>query len=215
MLEVFRDFEVDGEEAKLTTFLAQFVKAMPSGWERDVNREKELGKLISSGRQFAFKIGATKQRPGATLFLLRDGRTLKITNIVPIEFGKFSRSQYNSFIDDFLEIALPIAHRLGLEPKVTSDQLDIRNLLAAEASDALRKFSALANKSTGSSHPMDRRRWITFLILEHRGGQRIDSDTLMRWFIEEERWPETEAHDLVSEFNFARELLSAYDQERT
>jgi hypothetical protein len=64
MLEVFRDFEINGEQSKLTTFLSQFVKEMPSGWKRDLNREKEIRNRYSGGRQFAFRIRAwTYQHP--------------------------------------------------------------------------------------------------------------------------------------------------------
>jgi hypothetical protein len=214
LLEVFRDFEIHGEQSKLTTFLSQFVKALPHRWKRDITREKEIRQLFNDGRQFVFRIAANDQRPGATLFVLRRGSTLRVANVVPTEVGQLSKRQYNSYIEEFSRIASPIAQRLGLQAKITSDQRDIRDLLTTEAFEALQAFSVAANKSTGSSHPSDRRRWLAFLVHEHIGGRRLDTDTLQRWLIEEEKWPETEAYDLASEFEFARALLSTYDTER-
>ena len=214
MLEVFRDFEIRGDPSKLTTFLSQLVKALPRTWKRDVNREKELRDLSGSGRHFALKVGADGDRPNVFLFLYREGHTLKVTNVVPVEYGELSRQQYNSVIEDLSQIAVPIADKLSLEAIATTGQLDIREILSPRAFQALRGFSAGANKTTGSSHPMDRRRWISFLILQHTEARRLDPDILIRWLIEEDGWPETEAHDLGSEFEFARELLSSYDHDR-
>jgi hypothetical protein len=178
LLEVFRDFEIHGEEPKLTTFLSQLVKVLPPGWKRDAILEKEIRHSLADGRQFVFRIEADDERPGANLFVLRRGPMLRVTNIVPTEIGQLSRRHYNSYIEEFSQIASPIAQRLGLQANITSDQRDIRNLLNPEAFAALRVFSVAANKNTGSSHPMDRRRWLAFLILEHTGGRRLDSHTL-------------------------------------
>jgi hypothetical protein len=45
-----------------------------------------------------------------------------------------------------------------------SDAQDLENLLGEEAARRLEAFSAGVNKTTGSSHPADRDRWLAFLI---------------------------------------------------
>jgi hypothetical protein len=216
LLEVFQDFEIKGDQTKLTTFLSQLSRALPESWKRNSNREKEIRHASNDGdRTFVFTIAPMDNRPTANLFLVRHDHSLRITNVVPIEFGQLSKEQYNSFIDDFSRAALPIAERLRLKTTITSSQLDVRELLGDKTFRALKAFSSAANKTTGASHPLDRRRWLSFLILQQLEGSRLDGDILTRWFIEEEKWPDSEAFDLGNQFEFARELLRAYDQGRT
>jgi hypothetical protein len=213
LLEVFRDLEIRGERTKLTNFLSQFAKSLPPGWKRDRAREKEIGPYLQ-GRQFVFQVGVQDDRPSARLFIVVQDECLKVTNIVPMELHKLTRSDYNSFVEQFSQIASPIARKLGLPIRLTSNQRDISELLDSETLRALRAFSAGANKSTGSAHPMDRNRWFRFLILAHLGGGGLDNETLQRWLVEEEKWPQAEAFELVIEFEFARDLLSKYDETR-
>ncbi|WP_439395187.1 hypothetical protein ACRQ5Q_39450 [Bradyrhizobium sp. PMVTL-01] len=216
MLEVFRNFEITGDQAKFTNFLSQLSKSLPSGWKRNANREKEIRHASAKdARTFVFSIAPQGERPAANLFLMRSAHSVRITNVVPVEYGKLSKSQYNSFIDEFSRAAAPIAESMGLDATVTSGQLDVRTLLGDSTFRALKAFSQMANRTTGATHPLDRGRWLDFLILQHIEGARLDGDILTRWFIEEERWPDSEAYDLGSQFEFARELLRAYDQERT
>jgi hypothetical protein len=215
LIEVFRELEITGDTAKLTTFLSQFVKALPHGWHRDVAREKEIRRNTSDARHFAFRVAANEARPDVHLYLVRSGPLLRVSNVTPTQLGQISRRQYNSCIEEFWRIASPITERLGLQTSLTSGELNISEMLSPEAMKALRGFSSLANMSSGASHPSDYQRWLNFLVLAHKSGSTLDADKLQRWLIDEERWPETEAHDLGSKFDFARELLSAYDKSGT
>ena len=80
-----------------------------------------------------------------------------------------------------------------------------------EAADALHLFSVMANKATGSSHPMDAHRWRDFLIADHKANGCLDSYNLRRWLVEVEDWPFEEAQDLISDREKAVELLEHYD----
>jgi hypothetical protein len=150
LLEVFRDLEIHGARSKLTSFLAQFVKALPPGWKRDIAREKEIGRW-SEGRQFVFHVTAQNGRPAARIFILVRDETLKITNVVPDKSGRLTRSEYNSFFEQFDQIASPIARKLGLVIHMTSNQRNVGELLSSDALAALRAFSGLANKSGAAS----------------------------------------------------------------
>ena len=79
-----------------------------------------------------------------------------------------------------------------------------------EIARLLVQFSGAANQSSGSSHPADFKRWATFLVTVHRSGKRLDNDLLYAT-LREQGWPKEKASDLVSEFEFARELLSIAD----
>ena len=53
-----------------------------------------------------------------------------------------------------------------------------------------------------------------FLAQAHRDRTTLDSETLSRWLIEVEGWPEEQASGLADQFAFARDLLKAYDEDR-
>ena len=84
--------------------------------------------------------------------------------------------------------------------------------LSEAAADALRRFNALANKSTGASHPYDRQRWFDFVIQTHTDRSELDPDLLHRWLIESEDWPEDQASDLAIEYERSRALLARFEE---
>lgn len=221
-MEVFRELEVTGGgPAQRLSFIDEVSKDLPAGWKRDQAIETDLNRRLSDGqKQFAFYISAVAAiapdlpRPAARLFIAVRNNALTVTNIVPDGVAQLSRSQYNSIILEFQRIASPAARQLGLETKTTSDQVEISELVSPETWQALKSFSAAANKGTGSSHPMDRDRWFEFLILIHTTENNLDTHFLERWLTEEAGWPDDVATDLVVQFEFGTDLLNAYDKQR-
>jgi hypothetical protein len=116
-------------------------------------------------------------------------------------------------LQDFAErIARPAAQRVGFQVKTTAARQSVEDWLSPKAAKALTLFSRAANKSRGSSHPLDRRRWFQFLIEAHAGGGHLDVQTLSRWLTEVEGWDDEHAVELAIEYEFGLELLSEYDQ---
>jgi hypothetical protein len=211
LLEVFRELEVTGDTSVLDDFIDRVSRALPDGWSRNRAREKDA-KLVGGHRLFAFHCKDVGRWPAADLFLARDYGRFKVTNIVPEKAGSLSRSQYNAVLNEFAEQAIrPAASALGLEVSVTDEHAPITRWLSAEATLLLRQFSENANKGTGSSHPLDFSRWAAFLIQAHRDGSELDAQTLLRWLVEEEDWPEDTADRLAIEYEFSHELLQQYD----
>jgi hypothetical protein len=148
------------------------------------------------------------------VFLTRRGKALKITNIVP-EIGELTRQQYNALVEAFDALCEPVAERHGLSVHVSSDHQDISDLLTPRTMRALQLFSNAANRGTGSSHPLGRKRWLKFLVLAHDENATLDTETLTRWLIEEQRWSEDQAVKLSVQYEFAHELLEQYDKSST
>jgi hypothetical protein len=57
-------------------------------------------------------------------------------------------------------------------------------------------------------------RWRRVLLSLHAEGWPVDSETLTRWLVEEEGWPEDRAWELRAEIALARDLLQDYDLAR-
>jgi len=217
VLEMFKDLSIRGDPAQLDAFINDVSAHLAPGWSRHLEGEKNLREMALSveDHQYAFRRKAGNGLPAAGLFLIRRQDRLDVTNIVPQQARELSKAQYNAILDEFVDRnARPAAGRLGLMIELTPDRRPITHWLSEEAARRLRSFSGAANKGTGSSHPMDFQRWAAFLIQVHREEAALDSGTLQRWLIEEEGWPEEKAIDLTIEFEFARDLLKAYDAER-
>jgi hypothetical protein len=83
----------------------------------------------------------------------------------------------------------------------------MKNIISAGAFTALQGFTGLADKSTGSSHSLDRQKWCRFLVELRQGGRIPTSNDVRDWFLQN-GWYEDVAIDLVCEFEFACDLLA-------
>lgn len=138
-----------------------------------------------------------------------------MSNIVPLQAGELGYGKYNAILRDFEKrIAAPAARKADFEVKTTAARQSIDDWVPSKVADALRRFSAWANKSTGSAHPADRKRWLEFLVEAHAANAELGSDDLVRWLAEVEGWDDDHAYELAIQYEFGLELLSEYDRLR-
>ena len=102
----------------------------------------------------------------------------------------------------------------GFTVETSKAQKTLEDFASEKVARSLRRFSAAANKSTGAGHPLDERRWHTFLIDAHQDNADLDAPALARWLREDEGWPEDVAHALAVEYETGRALLKSYDAAR-
>ncbi len=138
----------------------------------------------------------------------------RLGNIVPLEHGSLGIVGYNDalagFINDVIE---PARETMQIMINLTPRKQTLSDWTSDEAADALTQFSNAANMSTGMNHPADAARWRAFVIADHRSKKKtLSSDKLRRWLIEVERWPEDDADDLTTYWEFGKELLIDYDE---
>jgi hypothetical protein len=104
--------------------------------------------------------------PDAFLWMFPQGKknAWRVTNIVPVESNSsFTEETYYSLLVSFWEATLPIANEVGV--KISVPQLDVgpEYWLTEKQVKLLDSFSQRANRSTGSSHPLDEQRWFDFV----------------------------------------------------
>ena len=81
----------------------------------------------------------------------------------------------------------------------------------------LEAFCNSANKTTGSSHPSDEKRWFDFICQTVEDSQTFDYDTLLRFLMDEEYWGKRSLDNVESMGRFAwdeqhaSELALEYD----
>lgn len=136
----------------------------------------------------------------------------RVVNIVPVEPGELGVQGYNDALEGFLrDVVEPARESLDIDIEVSAREQTMTDWTSEEAAGALRRFSAAANRSTGTSHPADEKRWWAFVVADHRARGTLRGQLLRQWLIEVDRWPAEVASDLVSDWEKGQELLATYD----
>ena len=212
-IEVFQDLDLTcaGETNALPSVLERRVRAP---WRNAPEVETMMAETTRAGAEkyLVFERTASEHVRATRLVLYRDDGIYRIANIVPTDERRgLGERGYNDALNDFVDRVLRPCEGDGLSIELTKRRQKITDWTSVEAADALRVFSAAANKATGTSHPMDAERWRTFLIADHRAQSSLSAGNLERWLVEIEEWPVEEARDLIVEWENARELLEDYD----
>lgn len=212
-IEVFQDLHLRNRSSSImirNSILAQ----VQEPWRHDPEREEDIRSHSSDQEDVIVFVRASfDDIDESGLVLWQEHDDYKVANIVPRNVGELGIANYNTILRDFVtRIAEPAALKGNFEIELTSADQTLEDWLDTEPADKLRRFSRLANKSTGAAHPMDRERWYAFLIAIHSASKRLDSDQLARWLVEVEGWFPERAQELAIDYEFALGLLEQYDQ---
>lgn len=209
----FRDLVVTDAASRMKEFGAALQRRLPESWTRDIKREEDARQMGPDSEWLVFNRIHTSALPAASLFFATSEADLKVTNIVPQTVSELSKQQYNDILREFYEsTVILVCDEMGFRNELTPDIRPLTYWLTEQAAEKLLRFSRLANKSTGSAHPLDRNRWFDFLVQVVADQSILDTDTLARWLVNIEHWPQDSAHDLVLEYEFGQRLLT-YAQE--
>lgn len=214
-IEVFQSLQLKSHTSA-SAVRAHILAWVKGPWRHDAEREEDTRNHALYDEDVIVLIReAFDDVDESCLLLWQEGNGYKISNIVPRSVGQLGITKYNTILHDFtVKVAQPAARVGGFEVEMSSSSQTLDDWLGVEPANALRRFSRLANKSTGAGHPMDQERWHDFLIATHQTSKRLDADKLVRWLVEVEHWSEDTAHRLAADFEFALKLLEQYDQSR-
>lgn len=214
-IEVFQNLYLKSRSS-VSSVRTSILAQAQGPWHQDLEREEDIrDHTVDDEDVIVLVRDAFDDVDESGLVLWQEGMGYKVSNIVPRNVGELGITKYNAILRDFVtRIAEPAALAGCFEVELSSPHQSLDNWLDAEPATALRRFSRLANKSTGSSHPLDRDRWYAFLIATHHATKRLDTDKLVRWLVEVEHWSEDTAHELAIDYEFALGLLEQYDQSR-
>jgi hypothetical protein len=215
-MQVFRELLIRGEPDQLAATFDSIVESLSGDWTRDAETEGRLhGAALDRHDVYCFHCEKQGSRRAATLFLMaKDSGTYSIANIVPDEEPKLSYAQYNRILEDFVKhLILPAVARTRALVEMTEPEADLERWVSPETAEKLRGFCGVANKRSGSSHPIDRELWYEFIVSAHREGAEFDASTLARWLHEAGGWDEVWSDKLAAEYAFARGLLTHADKQ--
>ena len=145
---------------------------------------------------------------------------IKVGNIVPLSKEQLSIKEYNSVLDLFYsEVIAPNQTKLeGIRivgPE--TDVFDPLKYISAEALKKLERFCNGANKTTGSSHPSDEKRWFDFICQTVDDNKTFNYDTIFRFLMDEDYWGKKDPSFIGAMGHFAwdevhaEELATEYD----
>ena len=204
-MNVYRELTLTGGPEDLQRFFAE-VKASADGWERDREQETNLGM-----EYVAFRKPETPHSPAAVLYLYGEPRAgdYHVANVLPRDKTELSLQEYNQIVQSFYQSCVqPFEAAYRLKITLTSADADFAGTLGPRTFEMLKRFSSLANKSTGASHPLDRQRWLEFIAASIKNHDDIDTELLFQWLVEEEQWAPQEASRLSREYGLAVDLQS-------
>lgn len=180
-LDIFQDLYLRGPTSAVAALRQALKDRATPPWRYATEKEEQLRELGEEGDALAFERAVTPGFEAAELVLIADDDGLKVANIVPRELSELTHRAYNAILADFAsEVARPAAMDAGYSVVMSNSTLQLENMVSPAVAEALRRFSVLANKSTGASHPLDRDRWFDFILLAHRENAQLDASVLAR-----------------------------------
>jgi hypothetical protein len=217
-MEIFRDLYLSIEPDRMAATADLIERSPPPGWTRDliVERQARSAPVLRAKLTFCFNCSAEGRRPAAMVILTeKDPGTFFVSNIIPTAKHQLGHGEYNVILEDFYDrVIRPYTGPAGVRATLTDAEVDLEHWMSHETAELLRRFSASANKGTGSSHPADRDRWNDFVVAAHRDGSSMDPADLRRWLLEVGGWPPEVADPLAVEYEYGRELLAYADGHR-
>jgi hypothetical protein len=204
-MKVYGDLVLSGPPEALLSAVAAIEQGLSTGWERS----REFESRIHAADARCFVAPETASHPAGALWLAkREQGDWYVANIVPIDAGGLTEDQYNSILTEFYErFVRGVAESAGVKAVLGKTDKGPADYMSSAAVDSLDRFSALANKSTGSGHPADQERWFDFIIQIHNDQRGPDAGTLVDLLSEYFGWPHEKASELASEYEFGRALL--------
>lgn len=203
----YQDLEIISDDGTFRKFLSDLNQNLKDkGWNRNLETEEKF-----ENQYYAINIKMEREDLDSTLFLVIDTK-MYVSNIIPQKKSSLTIGEYNEILNTFYsEFIDPIKSKYtNLTFILTNDEMELGDFISEDSEKLLQHFSSAANKSTGSSHPLDKDRWYDFIINVVNEKEELDLDILNRWLVEIEGWSEDIAMDLAVEFEFGTDLLKKF-----
>ncbi len=212
-IKVFQELVLKGSDANRDLLKSTLIASKVPLWCFDKVATDNTPQNITPQRDvIVFHRSKDVEAEAANLVLLERDIGYYVPNIVPTESRELSMDEYNAVLKDFAKkIAKPAAKKCGFTVKLTKPFQTLADWLSPQSAEALRVFSSLANKGSGSANPLDQQRWHRFIIAVYKSRRSFDAGMLDRWLKEVGHWHEDDANKLVIECEQGLALLKRYN----
>lgn len=209
-MKTFREVTIRGEKLKLNRLAEELAKRLSDGWHRDIEQEHQF-RDFSGCRHYCFFCSERTDRRAAGLLLFQDLKGMRVLNICPVKSGDLSITEYNQVLAEFYQFIKPAAEALGLFCAISRDEIKLEDELQPRAFRLLTSFAVIVGGGSWS-HPRDRQRLMAFFIECHRTSPAVDQDLIGHWLVEQ-GWAADKVMKFLTQFEFARDLLRANDEQ--
>jgi hypothetical protein len=217
-IEIYQEMTIQGAVEHRPALRKALIAAAVAPWKFDPKASaKAISDLVSSQEVLTFQRQKTDDLPDSSLWLVTTdtGSGYYVSNIVPSRLGHLTVGQFNAVLKDFADrVAAPVTVHHKFSIHTSPPRQSLEDWLSPDAETKLRCFSAMANKTTGSSHPADKLRWLDFIIAVHKSSNKcnkFDDNKLTRWLNEVDGWNQVSAGELGVEYGDGIALLKRYD----
>jgi hypothetical protein len=202
----YQDLLIHLPNSKFSDFIAGLVATLPEHWHRDNEKEGNIPSF-SEQEMFCFQRTLEDGLDSSLWLTEKDENTLYVSNIVPTEKSSLSISEYNAVLTNFMSHGITgVIEKHKGSYEVTNEEYSLEDLISKETAKSLRVFSSCANKSTGSSHPNDKERWLSFVVLAFKDERTLPPEEVEE-FLLEDGWSGNSAIELTIEYEFGQQLL--------
>lgn len=211
-MKIFRELYFKGTPSELNRFAEEIGNYATGDWRfvtKDANGEYKkylffdyMGKRVDNAR--------------VSIYLgdrINSGE-VNVGNIIPLIKNQLSIEEYNAVLMLFYnDIIIPYEkeNKYLTISQPTDDKFDPLTIMSEKSLKKLQAFCGGANKSTGSSHPCDKERWLSFILQTVEEDRILDSDTLCRFLQDEEYWGKKSDDSIGVMGNYAWNEDSAYE----
>ena len=205
-MKIYKDLIINGSREDLRIFEESLKILENENWSYSGTEKNfpDYLRIIYTGKTF----------PMSGLSILKGDLEDEVANIVPLTQNQLSYDEYNGilnlFYDDFLKTYAKSEITVSFNEK---DEISLKDILKDETIVSLKTFSDCANKSTGSIHPLDRKRWFDFICLAYKNNDytKLSESYLEAFLVEEFSWSQKWASKLASEYYFGINLLKHWE----
>ena len=173
-MKTFKDLIIQNQNpSELKEFLQIVISKLPASWKLRDDLILDYSKNVSKSKEEigCFESSIIDGKIGLVWLVLWE-KELKVVNIVPSISGSLSHDEYNKILDTFYnECILKVNQVKNFKIEVSEGNYDIKKIAGGGTFEALYKWEACCNHSTGNTHPNDFERWAEFVCTAHRKNQ--------------------------------------------
>lgn len=228
-MKTYSELYFKGTPVQLSEFVKEIRKFAVGNWK--VEKQTDCWKDYL----FIDYMGEKVDKARVSIYIgdIAEDNEIKVGNIIPLEKNELSVDEYNSILMEFYNDVIKPYKEAGTDLSISQPSDDIFKQLTVISKDALEKldkFCRMANKSTGSSHPCDKERWLDFVCQTVDDGKIFETTTLAT-FLQDENywgekpkdfigvmghyaWDEEKAYELALEYEILCEALQYYKNSR-
>jgi hypothetical protein len=213
-MKTFKNLIIQNSQSQsLKDILQNVISKLPTDWKFREDLVENYAKNVSKDKSEigCFESPEISGKKGLVWFVIWENE-LKIVNIVPTVSGSLSHDEYNQIFDKFNDdcISKVITSEVA-DITITKGIYDVKQIAGDKTYQALHKWEASCNHSTGNTHPMDFERWASFVCIAHNENSKLTPDLLERWLVEEKNWNDDDlVSKIVIDFEYGLSILDHY-----